>query len=68
MIFSLLHTFVHVFSSPMFDSFGSVVVLTIDSILIIVFMTMSVTINSGGLQGGFYGAVWLMAFLLRLGT
>ena len=51
----------------MYDSFGSVVVLTIDSILIIVFMAMSVTMNSGGLQGGFYGAVWLMTFLLCLG-
>ena len=27
-------------------------------------MTVSVTMNSGGLQGGFYGAVWLMTFLL----
>ena len=31
-------------------------------------MTVSVTMNSGGLQGGFYGAVWLKAFLLRLVT
>ena len=51
----------------MYDSFGSVVMLTIDSILIIVFMTTSVTMNSGGLRGGFYGAVRLMTILLCLG-
>ena len=46
-----------------------VAVWTIDDVLLIIFvMTVSVTMNSGGLQGGFYGVVWLMAFVLRLVT
>jgi hypothetical protein len=31
-------------------------------------LTVSVTMNSGGLQGGFYDFVWLMAFVLGFVT
>ena len=64
---SLIFFLFFFFFSPIYDSFGSVVVLTIDSILTIVCMTISVTMNSKWLQGGFYGAVSLMTFLLCLG-
>ena len=31
-------------------------------------LTVSVTMNSGGLQGGFYDVVWLLAFVLGFVT
>ena len=46
-----------------------VAVWTIDDVLTMIFvLTVSVTMNSGGLQGGFYYVVWLMAFVLGLVT
>ena len=46
-----------------------VAVWTIGDVLsMISVLTVSVTMNSGGLQGGFYDIVWLMAFGLGLVT